>query len=179
MKHGGLIPRIHDFSEKNFQKQLNTLTDEDDEVIMSEFIKMLKSYQLFTLEARIYNKLLLFDHGIKTNAKSPVELKSSINLQISTNDSAKSDVKHTQDIYELRRGRNIVKNVILETKYETLTFKLFFPKLLKTFSNFNFSLGKDFFKFQVNTNLNEVIKIFLETFPKFDIKFTAYHPKKK
>ena len=146
---------------------------------MSEFIKKLQSYQLFTLQSRIYNKLLLFAHGIKTNVKSPVELKSSINLQISTNDSAKSDVKHTQEIYELRRGRNIVKNVIPETKYETLTFKHFFPKLLKMFSNFDFSLRKDSFRLQVNTNLNEVIKIFLDTFPKLDIKNTAYHCKKK
>ena len=146
---------------------------------MSEFIKKLQSYQLFTLQSRIHNKLLLFEHGIKTNAKSPVELKSSINLQISTNDSAKSFVKHTLEIYELRRGRNVVKNVIPETKYETLTFKQFFPKLLKTFSNFDFSLRKDSFRLQVNTNLNEEIKIFLETFPKFDIKYTAYHRKKK
>ena len=109
-----------------------------------------------------------------------MELKSSINLQISKNDSAKSFVKHTHEIYELRRGRNIVKNVIPETKYETLiTFKHFFPKLLKTFSNFDFSLRKDSFRLQVNTNLNEDIKIFLETFPKFDIKYTAYHRKKK
>jgi hypothetical protein len=45
-----------------------------DEKIMSDFINKLNSYSLFTLQSRIYNKLLLFAHGIKSNKKSPVEV---------------------------------------------------------------------------------------------------------
>jgi hypothetical protein len=41
------------------------------------------------------------------------------------------------------RGRNLVKNVIPETKYETLTFEYFFPIVLCTFKSFDFSLIKD------------------------------------
>ena len=54
--------------------------DNDEEKIMSEFIKKLQSYYLFTLQSRIYNKLLMFAHSIKTNSKSPSELKSLIVL---------------------------------------------------------------------------------------------------
>jgi hypothetical protein len=46
----------------------------------------------------------------------------------------------SQGAYELRRGRTLVKNIIPETKYETLAFKHFFPKLLNTFKNFDFLL---------------------------------------
>ena len=35
-----------------------------------------------------------------------------------------------QDAYHLRRGRVLIKEVSPETKYETLTFKHFFLKLL-------------------------------------------------
>ena len=54
-----------------------TLEDEEGnlEKIMSGFIDKLNSYSLFTLQSRIYNKLLLFAHGIKSNKKSPVEFK--------------------------------------------------------------------------------------------------------
>jgi hypothetical protein len=79
--------------------------------------------------------------------------------------------------YELR-GRRVVKSVIPETKYETLTFKHFFPKLLKTFSFLDFSLRRDPFRLQINLHLNENLKIFLTSFPKFDIKFSAFHRKK-
>jgi hypothetical protein len=44
--------------------------------------------------------------------------------------------------YELR-GRRVEKSVIPETKYETLTFKHFFPKLIKTYRIFDFSLRRD------------------------------------
>jgi hypothetical protein len=43
--------------------------DENEEKIMSDFIDKLHSYDLFTLQSRIYNKLLLFSQGIKSNKK--------------------------------------------------------------------------------------------------------------
>ena len=77
------------------------------------------------------------------------------------------------------RGRTIIKSIIPETKFETLTFKHFFPRLLKTFKHFDFTLRKDSFKTQVNLYLRENIKLFLNKFPKFDIKYSAYYRKKK
>ena len=73
----------------------------------------------------------------------------------------------------------LVKNIILETKYETLTFKYFFPELLSTFKSLDFSLGRDSLRTQVNLNLKESLKTFLEKFPKFDIKYWAFFRKKK
>jgi hypothetical protein len=72
----------------------------------------------------------------------------------------------------------LVKNIIPETKYETLTFKYFFPKLLSTFKRFDFSLRKDSFKTQVNLDMKESLKTFLEKFPKFDI-FGFFSQKEK
>ncbi len=54
-------------------------SEENDEEKIIILVK-LQFYQLFTLEARIYNKLLIFAHGIKTNARSA--LRSLINSQV-------------------------------------------------------------------------------------------------
>ena len=56
--------------------------------------------------------------------------------------------------FGLRESR-AENSVIPETKYETLTFKQFFPKLIKTFKIFDFSLRRDPVRLQVNLNLNE------------------------
>jgi hypothetical protein len=94
----------------------------------------------------------------------------------------KSDVENTQtDLRKVQpiqeafslRGRTIIKSIIPETKFETLTFKHFFPRLLKTFKHFDFTPRKNSFKTQVNHFLRENIKIFLNKFPKFDIKYSA------
>jgi hypothetical protein len=165
--------------------------DENEGKIMSDFIDKLHSYDLFTLQSRIYNKLLLFAHGIKSNKKSPTELQAIINLPDQTENVTELNKSPTQGVYELRRGRTLVKNIIPQTKYETLTFKYFFPKkvfkylsffkspLLSTFKSFDFSLRKDSFKTQVNLDLKESLKTFLEKFPKFDIKYSAFFRKKK
>ena len=152
--------------------------EEDEEKIMKEFVEKLHSYDLFTLQSRIYNKLLMFAHSIKTNGRSPVELKSYIN-QPALEDEPEILAGQTQDVFNLRRGRTLVKNVIPETKYETLTFKHFFPKLLNTFKHFDFFVRKDSFKTQVNLNLNENLKNFLDKFSKFDIKYAAFLKEKK
>jgi hypothetical protein len=134
--------------------------DENEEKIMSDFIDKLHSYDLFTLQSRIYNKLLLFAHCIKSNKKSPTELQAIINLPVLTENVAELNKSPTQGVYELRRGRTLVKNIISEPKYETRTFKYFFPKLLSTFKSFDFSLKKDSFKTQVNPDLKESLKKF-------------------
>ena len=83
-----------------------------------------------------------------------------------------------QGAYSLR-GRTKTKSIIPETKFETFTFKNFFPRLPKTFKHFDFTLRKDSFKTQVNLFLRENVRIFSIKFPKFDKKFSAYYRKKK
>ena len=84
-----------------------------------------------------------------------------------------------QGVYELRRGRTLVKNIIPETKYEILTFKYFFPELLSTFKSLDLSLGRDSFRTQVNLDLKESLKTFLEKFPKFDMKIFGFFSQKE
>jgi hypothetical protein len=57
--------------------------DKDEETVMSEFVEKLHSYELFTFQSRIYNKSLLFAHGINTNRRSPLELKSFLEIEVS------------------------------------------------------------------------------------------------
>ena len=98
--------------------------DENEEKILREFVEKLQSYDLFTLQSRVYNKLLLFAHGIMTNGRSPVELKSQIISPVPEDD-FKTEYMQTQDVYNLRRGRLLVKKTIPETKYELLRLVLF------------------------------------------------------
>jgi hypothetical protein len=55
----------------------------------------------------------------------------------------------------------LVRNIIPETKYETLTFKHFFPKLLSFFKHLDFSVRKDSFRLQINLK-NQNVKEFEE-----------------
>ncbi len=70
---------------------------------MSDFLVKLQSYQLFTLQARIYNKLLIFAHGIKTNARSPLELRSLINSAVTpdvqTEENGNKEEEKINEIY--------------------------------------------------------------------------------
>ena len=40
-------------------------------------------------------------------------------------------------------------------------------------------MRRETFRLQVNLNLNENLKIFLESFPEFDIKYTAFQRRKE
>jgi hypothetical protein len=188
-----------------FQPVLSS-DDEDEEKIMNDFTEKLQSYDLFTFQSRIYNKLLVFAHGIKTNGRAPIELKSYLysvvpaeDQDFITTETSQVDpttlletVSHIdpalniitqavppQDFYSLRKGRTILKNKIPDSKYERLSFKYFFPRLLNTFKNFDFNLRSDSFRIQVNLNLKQGLKLFLEKFPKFNIKYSAFFRKKK
>jgi hypothetical protein len=121
---------------------------------MSDFIDKVHSYDLFTLQSRIY-KFFLFVHDIKSNKKSPAEHQAIIDLAAPTGIMTELDKLPTQGVYELRRG-----NIIPETNYETRVIKDFFPKLLNTFKRFDFSLRKDSFKTLVNLDLKEGLNIF-------------------
>ena len=72
----------------------------------------------------------MFAHSIKTNRRAPVDLRSQINLPAPEDDLEKQ-VEHTVNVYNLRRGRTLVKNIIPETKYETLTFRVMSNNFLK------------------------------------------------
>ena len=76
----------------------------------------------------------------------------------------KNEYMQTQDVYNLRRGRLLVKKTIPETKYETLTFKYFFPNLLNSFKHFDFFARKDSFKTQINLKMDENLKTVFPTF---------------
>ena len=102
-----------------FPLPLSKITDFS--LIMSDFLVKLQSYQLFTLQVRIYNKLLIFAHGIKTNARSPLELRSHINSPVTPDIQTEENIPPILGSYELR-WRRVEKSVVPETKYETLTF---------------------------------------------------------
>ncbi len=102
--------------------------------------------------------MLIFTHGIKANARSPLELRSLINSAVTPDVQTEENIVPVFGTYKLRE-RRVVKSVVPETKYETLTFKQFFAKLLKTFNTFHFSLRRDPFRLQVNLNLNENLKL--------------------
>ena len=50
--------------------------------MMDNFLTKLQSYDLFTLQSRIFTRLLSFTHGIKNNINSPLELKKMIDSDI-------------------------------------------------------------------------------------------------
>ena len=115
---------------------------------MNNFLDKLNSYDLFTLQSRIYTKLLSFVYGIKNNKNSPSELKKQIVQNTPSTLTKESQSQENQETYYLRNGPK-KKKVIHKTKYELLTFEYFFPKLLKTFNSFDFSLGLEAFKTQI------------------------------
>jgi hypothetical protein len=104
------------YKPSKFRPEIKRDVDEDEEKIMKDFIEKLHSYNLFTLQSRIHNKLLMFAHSIKTNGRAPVDLRSQINLPAPENDLDK-DLEQTVNVYNLRRGRTLVKNIIPETKH--------------------------------------------------------------
>ena len=81
---------------------------------MIDFLLNFQSYQLFNLQARAYNKLLKFAHGIKSNARSPIELQSLINSLVTAYLRTEVNIENVLDTYELRRGR-VEINVIPQT----------------------------------------------------------------
>jgi hypothetical protein len=89
----------------NFKPEYDS-EDDDEEKIMSDFLVKLQSYQLFTLQVRIYNKLLIFAHGIKTNARSPLELRSQINSPVTPDIQTEENIPPILGSYELR-GRRV------------------------------------------------------------------------
>ncbi len=99
------------------------------------------------------NGLLLFSHNIKTNSRAPVELRPQIELLVPKDD-LENQTDKTQDVYSLRRGRRLVKNKIPETKYDTLTFKHFFPQLLRLCKHLDFAVIKNSFSLQINLKNN-------------------------
>ena len=77
----------------------------------------------------------------KSNARSPIELQSNIILPVTPDVQTEERIEPALGTYELK-GRRIGKS-IKPDKFENFTFKHFFPKLLKTFKTFDFSLRRD------------------------------------
>jgi hypothetical protein len=75
--------------------------------------------------------------------------------------------------HENRSGPK-TKAAIPATKYDHLTFKFFFQKLLGTFKNFNFNIKKNAFKSQVDLEIKIYQKVFSKYFPKFNIPYSFF-----
>ena len=82
---------------------------------MSEFIAKLQAYDLFTLQSRLYFKLLTFAHGIKSNKNSPIELKTNLNL-----DSIPSETVNEEASVQIIDGSSEVLPIIPEEDYINL-----------------------------------------------------------
>jgi hypothetical protein len=94
----------------------------DEEKSLSEFIAKLQAYDLFTLQSRLYFKLLTFAHGIKSNKYSPIELKSNLNLDKIPSETVNGGYRIPEEDYiNLRNGKK-TRQTIPEPKFETLTF---------------------------------------------------------
>jgi hypothetical protein len=148
---------------------------EEEEKIMNEFLSKLQSYSLFTFQSRVFSKLLIFSHGIINNPNSPTSLKKEMRTTIDC-----SGTKATQPTssYGLRNGPK-AKNDLSKTKFITLIFGYFFPRLLSAFKHLDFSLSKISFQDNLGANLNPDLKIFLNTFTRFDVKYSTRCTKRK
>jgi hypothetical protein len=79
--------------------------------------------------------------------------------------------------YDLRNGTK-VKNSLTKIKFLTLTFAHLFPRLLLAFQHIDFPLRKDSLQTHLNANINTNLKIFLDFFPKFDVKYCHFYKRK-
>jgi hypothetical protein len=66
-----------------------------------------------------------------------------------------------------------------KTKFSTLTFGYFFPWMLSAFKHLDFSLSKISLQDNLGANLNPDLKIFLNTFTRFDLKYSTWWTKRK
>ena len=139
---------------------------------MNDFIYKLQSYKLFTLQSRILTKLLSFAHNIINIRNAPIVLKESL---VGNNNQSMNVPEATSEL-EIRNFRSgpKAKASIPTTKYDHLTFKFFFQKLLGTFKNFNFNIKIDAFKTQVDLEIKKYLKAFLKDFPKFNIPYSFF-----
>ena len=96
---------------------------------MSDFFEKLRSYDLYTFQDRVINKFLTFAHSILNNQNAPTDLKKELasgqNVNILDYES-----EPELEYFNLRNSA-LIKNRISNTKYENLTFKYFFSKLIK------------------------------------------------
>ena len=148
---------------------------EEEEKIMNEFLSKLQSYSLFTFQSRVFSKLLIFSHGIINNPNSPTSLKKEM---VTTIDCSGMKATQPTSSYGLRSGLK-AKNDLSKTKFSTLTFGYFFPRLLSAFKHLDFSLSKISFQDNLGANLNPDLKIFLNTFTRFDVKYSTRCTKRK
>ena len=84
----------------------------------------------------------------------------------------------TVSSYFLRSGLK-AKNIILKTKFSNLTFSHFFPRLLIIVKHIDLSFNKVSFQDNLGAYLESVLKIFIDKFPRFDVKYSNRCTKKK
>jgi len=76
---------------------------------MSNFLKKLQAYDLFTFQSRIYDKILTFTYVIRNKNDSPAELKENIN-QLFHDDNSLNDM--IQASYEPKGGSKTLSQKI-------------------------------------------------------------------
>ena len=75
-----------------------------------------------------------------------------------------------EDHINLYNGKKQGKNLKIWNEFWESDINTLFPKLLRTFNCFDYSLWVVNFKTQINFNINYGLKTFLDKFPKYDVK---------
>jgi hypothetical protein len=149
--------------------------EQQEELILESFSNKLHKYGLCTFQERLIKRFLIFAHNILNNVSSPPELKSTINLSDSSIDDPIAGITR----FNLR-GRAPIKNNVPNTKYDHLTFRYFFPKLITKFDLFlDLKAKPDKFKILIDVHLTQVRKVFLDTFVKFNVSCITWRKKAK
>ena len=151
------------------------LPDNYQDLVGENFAKKLHDYGLFTFQKRLLDRFLLFAHSLLNYEKSPHELKEIIKLPDNSSDDPNFEP------FNLRKGAK-TRNIIPDTKFDHLTFRYFFPKLISKIliklPNFDFAAKPEPFKVQINLLSNVILKIFLENFCNFRVTYCTFYKKK-
>ena len=162
------------FKLKPEKLDLEDLLPEDiQEIVMNNFEDTLQNYGLITFQKRLLDRFLLFAHSILNKENSPPDLKETIKLP---DISSAHDPKFNP--FDLRKGVKI-RHIVPETKYEHLTFRFFFPKLISKLKHkIDFTQTLEAFIVGINFFSRQLQRIFLENFSKFSVTyFTSFKRK--
>ena len=116
----------------------------------------LKRYNLFSFQHRMFFRIVIFANKLLNNTKAPINLRSQLKFNY-----------QRELLYVLRNNNKLISSIITHTKYGSLTFSYFFPKLLNLFNlkyeNFNL------LKKTLLLNLNNFYDLFIQKFNIFNV----------
>ena len=164
----GFKPDINDLNRDIFYNEI----DQQEEV-MENFSLKLQKYNLCTFQERLIKRFLIFTHSILNNVNAPPELKTIINLTDSSIDDPIIGITR----FHLR-GRAPIKHIVPNTKYDHLTFRFFFPRLISKINTIlDINAKAETFQTLIDNNISGIRKIFLETFSRFDVSARTWRGK--